>query len=160
MMILQLETALNVVDKAAQQNDRWLFLGLLVAVLIGFVLITKYLVNSIAIKDAAHAAERVALAIEVKSERETARADNKAEREIAKAERKTDQVEFFRMLTELEGEIKKQSDAIASNTEILRRHDADMRTAHSLEIGTMVKHELERMGYAFPPGLAVKDAKG
>lgn len=148
LLISQLDTALNVVDKASAASDRWLFLGLLIAVLIGGVIVVKYLVNSTAVKDSEHAKERLALAAEVKSEREQAKADNRAERATAQAERKADQVEFLRMVESLKAEIKLMGENLAKNTETLQKHDTDMRTAHAVDIAEIVKKQLEKLSEA------------
>jgi len=73
-LFAQLETGLQVVDKAAAASDRWLFLAALAIIISGAVLAIRYLVASMEKKDVTHASVLERIAAEHSRERSEWRA--------------------------------------------------------------------------------------
>ncbi len=57
MFLAQAETAMEIVTKASTATDRWLFLAALAIIIIGGSMVIRWLVASLANKDAAHTME-------------------------------------------------------------------------------------------------------
>lgn len=81
-MIAQVETAIEIVDKASSASDRWLFLGALAIIMVGGTACIRWLVSSLQKKDAEYALAAIA----VKQTHETERADWRALMQASKAE--------------------------------------------------------------------------
>ncbi len=131
----QVDNAVKIIDRASSAGDRWMFVAVLLILLAFAGMVIKWLVAHINAKD-----QR----IEEKDKLHDLKLEER-ERQ-ARQERQEDQAEFLEVINGLKAEIKAQTEQVKQNTEILTKHDREMREAHSIETAVLVRAELMRLG--------------
>lgn len=134
-IIAQVETAIRtgieVADKAAKASDRWLFLACLIALLCFAAIVIYWLVKYIDRKEAQHLEER----------------------KTWETRMDTKEKSYLDSINVLNKEIEQVSQEIQANTTVLRQHDNDMRIAHSIDLNSIVRAELSKMGLSTTPAI-------
>ena len=123
----QMSETVELVDKAAQAGDRWLFIAALVLLLSFAGIVIKWLVKSLEAKDALHSNERKALSDSVADIIRKSDAELEKAREQARIDRKEDRQEYLNSIHILNAEIRELAANIAAITQVLTSHDRDTR---------------------------------
>jgi hypothetical protein len=136
----------DVVDKAASANDRWLFIAALV-LLLGFAaVVIKWLVTSLETKDVAHAAERKELSEKVLAANDKFNSELKAERTAARAERAADQASFLASLERHDSALNALTLEQKAGTAMLTEHVREVRDRYKVDMQKVIHEELVTLG--------------